>query len=305
MSNCALNATPNSDGSCLSDKHIHMLEEYATDVGEIIQKCSDDQCVLDKVDAPEKVKEIVKREALKVDTGAINHNYWLNNTEIDNVMSQFRIHHKGFAHGFIHMCDLEAFEPANIHAFNYPVYSVHDIDFANEFRHSLTIQKKIDKPDTSFVSKLSTYDNAPLTSFGIICNTDSSKGSGQHWFAIFISTDMVDATNTSKPYIRIELFNSAGGGCSYKAFNQFWQKQAMDIADATGLKCSFDSITNIQHQRNNTGNCGSYSLFYIYSRLNGALPSDFDDPNKPITDELMLKFRSVCFKKSDDLFTLH
>jgi hypothetical protein len=38
-------------------------------------------------------------------------------------------------------------------------------------------------------SNLSTYNNEPLHSYAIVCNTDSSKGSGQHWFVIFISSD--------------------------------------------------------------------------------------------------------------------
>ncbi len=296
MTECALNKKQNADGSCLSNHHIQILTDFSTNIKDIISRCNDDECIIDNTNAPIDIKSSIKREALKVSVGKINDNYWLNNTEIDNVMSQFRLNYKGFGHGFIHMCDLETFEPSNLKAFDYPVYPVKELDFAGEFRHSLTKLKKINKPDSTFVSKISTYNNAPLTSYGIICNTDSSKGRGQHWFCIFISTDQLDPDDTSKPWIRIELFNSAGGGCSDKNFNIYWNNQAMEISKATGLKCTFDEITSIQHQSDDTGNCGSYSLFYIYSRLNHCLPSEFDDPKNPITDYAMLKFRSVCFR---------
>ncbi len=305
MTDCALNTKPNNNGSCLSEEHTQLLSEYIGDIENIINKCDNDECVLDSVNIPHEVKGKIKRETMKVPTQEISSTYWLNNTEIDNVMSQFRIKYPGFAHSFIHMCDLKSFNPSNINTFDYPVYSVHDIDFANEFRHALTIQKKINKPDDSFVSKISTYNDAPMTSFGIVCNTDSSNGSGQHWFCIYISTDHPDPDNTSKPWIRIELFNSAGGGCSSNIFNKFWNEQAIKISNATGLKCTFDVVTNIQHQRDDTGNCGSYSLFYIYSRLNNCLPREFDNPKQPITDYAMLKFRSVCFKiDNSDVFRI-
>ncbi len=299
MTDCALDAKPNAKGSCLTSEHINLLSDYAIDIRAVIDKCDDDECVITSVEAPSDVKGKVRREALKVPVQKISHNYWLNNTEIDNVMSQFRIRYKGFAHGFIHMCDLQAFEPSNLNAFDYPVFSVHDTDFAEEFRHSMTALKKIDRPNASFMPKLSTHGDSPLTSYGIVCNTDSSKGSGQHWFSVFISTDQVDPDDSSKPWIRIELFNSAGGGCSYKAFNEFWQRTAIAIANATGLRCTFDTITTIQHQSSDTGNCGSYSLFYIYARLNHCMPGEFDNPKKPITDQSMLKFRSICFKVDD------
>ncbi len=300
MAECALNAAPNGDNSCLTEEHIDILIDFDPNVKTIIKKCQDDACVLDTVVAPEDVKGRVKREALKIPTAEISHNHWLSNTEVDSVMSQFRLKYNGFGHGFIHMCDLKSFEPSNLSTFNYPVYQSDEIDFGKEFRYSLTQLKKINKPLSGFTPKVSTHGSVPLTSYGIICNTDSSKGRGQHWFCIYISTDQKDPDDTSKPWIRIELFNSAGGGCDTAEFNKFWRGVALDISKETGLKCTYDAITNIQHQGNDTGNCGSYSLFYIYSRLNGCLPSEFDNPQYKITDDAMLKFRSVCFAVDEE-----
>ncbi len=306
MTECALNIKPNQNGSCLADEHIQLLSGYETNLNKIIDACDNDECIINKTNAPENIKGRIKREALKIPTKKISHDHWLNNTEIDCVMSQFRLKYRGFGHSFIHMCDLKSFEPSNINTFDYPVYPVEEIDFANEFRHALTLRKVINKPDTSFVTKISTHNNEPLQCYGIVCNTDSSHGSGQHWFCIFISTDQKDPDDTSKIWIRIELFNSGGGGCKSEYFNKFWQKKAMEISAATGLKCTFDEITNIQHQSDETGNCGSYSLFYIYSRLNHCIPREFDNPKYKITDYAMLKFRSVCFSvnKTPSVFDL-
>jgi hypothetical protein len=290
---CALNVAPNNDGSCFSSDHINDLQAaledipHGSSIGEIkrVLNCSDDKCILDKVNLPATQKGKIEREALKPETKSFDHNYWLDNTEIDTILSQFRRQFPGFAHSFIHMIDLKTFEPANVHTFDYPVHSVTSTDFGQSFNPNNT------------ESKLSTWDNVPLKSYGVVCNTDSSSGSGQHWFAVFISCDRRDPNDTSKPYFTIEVFNSAGGGVQNKAFNSFWEYQAQAIAKATGLRCEYiDHVSNIVHQSPNTGNCGSYSLFYIYCRLMGEPSSEFDNPSKPISDASMRKFREFCFR---------
>ena len=304
MSECALSVKQNADGSCLTQEQVSLITKYSEEntLAEIKKKtnCSDDKCVLDKVNIPNEVKRKIEREAFKAPTASFDHNHWLNNTEIDTIMSQLRCKYPGFAHGFIHMIDLKAFSPANIESFDYPVFSTSQTDFPNEIKAGLIKRGMIQDDSFSYEPKLSTWNNVPLKSYGIVCNTDSSKGSGQHWFALFISTDQKDPNNTSKPWIRIECFNSAGGGSTDKNFNDYWNTQAMNIARSTGLRCSYDVITNIQHQSSSTGNCGSYSLFYIYSRLNGILPSEFNNPKKTIKDYSMQKFRKVCFQIDEE-----
>jgi hypothetical protein len=306
MSSCALNQSPNSDGSCLSDGHVAIISKYDTNLSKIKNECDNDKCILEKIDIPIEVKSKIEREALKAPTKSLDHEYWLNNTEIDTVMSQLRRLYKGFTHGFIHMSDLVSFPPANINSFDYPVYDVHEIDFGKELKYALVKSGRLSggEVDSTFTPKLQTFDGEPMSSFGIVCNTDTSKGSGQHWFALFISSDQVDPSNTSKPWIRIELFNSAGGGSGSSVFDNFWETQALNIMKETGVKCTFDIVSTLQHQGveakyKNSGNCGSYSLFYIYSRLNGAKPSEFDNPKKIISDYSMQKFRSVCFEKKE------
>jgi hypothetical protein len=262
--------------------------------------CSSDICILEKIDLPQVIEAKIKREAFKADAAALDDNYWLNNTEIDTVLSQLRSQYAGFTHAFIHMIDLKGYSPTNINSFDYKVLPVSETDFAEELHRGIN-----GRPPSK--EGLSSHNNVPIQSYGVVCNTDSSSGSGQHWFAIYISTDCKDPDDTSKPWIRIECFNSAGGGSSDKNFNSFWELTALKIAKKTGLRCTYDVISTIQHQSPDTGNCGSYSLFYIYSRLNGAKPSEFNNPRKPIKDLSMRKFRTVCFKLStedsvEDLF---
>lgn len=292
-SRCALGKPEDQNGLCITEIHDELILNYTDEASlqSIKAICNDEECVLEKAKVPEKVAESIKRESLKPEVDSVDHNYWLNNTEIDSVMSQLRINYPGFTHGFIHMSDLVSFSPANKSTFLYKVLDVESIDFGTEFK--LALEGKLGQLDTAVDPN--TGLKAPLKSFGIVCNTDSSKGSGQHWFAVYISTDYRDPENTSKPWIRIELFNSGGGGSGNKYFDEFWLKKSMEIARATNCKCTFDIITDIKHQSDKTGNCGSYSLFYIYSRLNGTKAEEFDNPEYIISDNAMRKFREVCF----------
>ncbi len=301
---CALSADGETT-SCLTDKHVATLAEYAkgntySDLKNET-KCNNDSCILEKGNAPQEVKDVIIREAFKAPAKRMDGDYWLNNTEIDTVISQLRCKNPGFTHGFIHMVDLVAFPPSNVQTFDYKVYDVNEIDFPREFRKSLIDRNIIpgDNNDEShFVSKLSTYDGSPMKSYGIVCNTDSSKGTGQHWFALYISTDQKDSWDPKKPIIKIELFNSAGGGSDNKTFDTFWTKKAIEIAKCTSVRCVFEVVTSIQHQSPETGNCGSYSLFYIWARLQGIMPSEFNNPHRLVLDTHMEKFRQQCFQQA-------
>ncbi|ETP35852.1 hypothetical protein F442_16088 [Phytophthora nicotianae P10297] len=212
----------------------------------------------------------------------------MNNTEVDTVMSHLRTAFPGFAHGFIHMSDLVAYVPGNADAFDYEVYAAKEIAFGNEFKKGLIEQGLIgyDNDDNKAIAtKLSTFNGHPLRYYGIVCNMDTSEG------ALFISTDQRDPRNPKRPVVRIELFNSAGGASGNKDFDNFWREQAIDISKRTGVRSEFHVVTSIQHQRASTGNCGSYSLFYMYARMKGAAPSEFNNANKPLLDADMEKFR--------------
>ncbi len=293
LTECALNTAPNANGSCFDNKQINIISNYTNGntIDEIKKetKCDTDECIISKVDMPIDIEERLKRESLKTPANSLDGSYWVNNTEIDTCMSQLRKQYPGFAHTFIHMSDMKTFPPSNLKSFDYPVFQVDQIDFGQCFKAALEGKVSCDK--------LSTYNNTPLKSVGIVFNTDSSSGSGQHWFAVYISKDTIDPQNTSKPLIRIEVFNSAGNEIRSNSFHQFWKQKQIEIAKATGCRCEYGLVSTVKHQRDDTGNCGSYSLFYIYSRLNRCKPHEFNVPGKIVHDNAMELFRNVLFKK--------
>lgn len=299
ITDCALNSNP-KNGTCFNKEHIQEITkaENVITIAEVKTKlnCSDDLCIIEKVKLNPVTKQKIEREALKTPADSVDGNYWINNTEIDTCMSQLRYMYPGFSHTFIHMVDLEMFIPANYNSFEYEVYDVEEINFDEEVFDSLVRQHILKGKPLCCESRLSTVDNRPFTSFGVVCNTDSSKGKGLHWFCIYLSMDQKDENGNL--WIRIELFNSSGNDISNSKFNSFWHKKAMEISKMTGFKCTYEKVSSISHQRDDTGNCGAYSLYYIYSRLNGKMPSDFD--KSVVRDEDMEEFRKVLFKVNKD-----
>jgi hypothetical protein len=289
---CALNKNPNQHGSCLDASHVQAIAAYTkgNSISEIKTEtqCTTDACILSKVNLPVPIKGKIEREALKTKAESLDGNYWINNTEIDTCMSQMRKQYPGFAHTFIHMSDMKTFPPSNLKSFDYTVKQLTDINLPVCFRRSINKEPPC--------AELSTEGNVPLKSVGIVFNTDSSAGSGQHWFAVYISTDMKDPNYPTKPLILIEVFNSSGLDINSQAFQSFWAKQAIDIATETKCTCEYQLVSTVPHQRDDTGNCGSYSLFYIYSRLRGVRPEEFNVAGGRLSDENMQKFRSVLFK---------
>jgi hypothetical protein len=134
--------------------------------------------------------------------------------------------------------------------------------------------------------------NNDLKYFGVVCNTDLSSNRGIHWFSIFI--------DFTKNPIQIEYFNSSGYSLTKgthanqrKEFYKFFKNLADELT-RNGFPAKFIQVTEIEHQAADTANCGSYSLYYIYSRLKGINPSYF--AKTKITDAEVEKFRSVLWR---------
>lgn len=295
---CALNADKKS---CLPKEVIKSLSEVILSDPKniIIPKISkalhcntndslpnQELCILNKIKNKtinEDLKKSIDKQVIKnfkIQTQSLDKNYWLNNTEIDNVQFQFQTNFPGYYYSTIHMIDLENFKPNNsdIILNSDKLYNVKDINFVSEISTDNTDSKLI-------------Y-NGELKYYGIICNTDLSTNGGLHWFTIFIDF-------TINP-IQIEYFNSSGYPLTKgthiqerTAFYKFFQNLADDLTNG-GFPAKFIQVTEIEHQRDDTANCGSYSLFYIWSRLHGK-PYTFFQNNK-ITDELMEKFRGVLWR---------
>ena len=225
-------------------------------------------CVLEKL---KKRKYIVRY--FKTPTPSFSSNYWLNNTEIDTVQYQLSCVFSGYYYSNIHMIDFGMFNPDTQDVMPH-VFDIKEINFVEELQHP---------------NKL-TY-NGKLKSFGVVVNTDVSSGRGIHWFSIFMDF-------SSSPFT-LEYFNSSG----YDIRNATFKRWILDLADDISKKvkpCKYIRATQIQHQLPTTSNCGAYSLFYIWSRLNGT-PYEWFAKNK-VSDDQMTLFRKYIFRsdsKSD------
>lgn len=121
--------------------------------------------------------------------------------------------------------------------------------------------------------------------FGVVFNTDKSSGSGQHWYALY--------GDFSKEPFTLEYFNSSGENPQDELLS--WMKKTKHKLEKELKKKVNDVIVSkIQHQRDNHS-CGSYSIYYIASRLEGISHVVFSQ--KRIPDEWMHKFRYSIFRK--------
>ena len=127
--------------------------------------------------------------------------------------------------------------------------------------------------------------NSGTKSIGVVFNTDYSSGRGKHWYSIFI--DM-----RNEP-ITIEYFNSSGED-PQDEIRSWMKKTKHNMEKELGKKVDDVIVSKIQHQRDNHS-CGSYSIYYIVSRLEDVPYMVFS--KKRIPDELMHKFRFSLFRK--------
>ena len=136
-------------------------------------------------------------------------------------------------------------------------------------------------------SELATINIADLLSkydcLGVVLNTDKSTGPGQHWFCLFC-----DFRNMT-----LEYFNSSGTLPPKEV--QAWLVKTKYVLEGIGMKPEIVVASRIVHQLSNT-ECGPYSLYYIYSRLNGIPHSHF--ARKRVPDSKMREFRQLLFRKS-------
>lgn len=77
-----------------------------------------------------------KLKYFKIPTKSLDKNYWLNNTEIDNVQFQLQNKYDGYYYSTIHMIDLVNFPPQNNELIlnSDKIYNIKDIDFIKELK---------------------------------------------------------------------------------------------------------------------------------------------------------------------------
>jgi hypothetical protein len=230
--------------------------------------CDSERCVLREltdVIGAEKVRyEILVN--LKV-TGPTNAKL-LTDINIDQTLQQWAIKYTDFY-------------PYNFNMRNYASYSYRD----NEV---------IDGPDTLATILFQTlydgtHNGTKYKCAGCVINSDIYQGPGKHWMAIFADARTVPWT--------IEFFNSSGNSpapewVSWMEKTKISMELAWEKCEKSAPKIETKKVTSIRHQQSRS-ECGMYSLFYIWARVNN-IPADYFNIT-PIPDQLMFEFRQHLF----------
>lgn len=122
--------------------------------------------------------------------------------------------------------------------------------------------------------------------FGTVFNTDTSTGRGKHWFSIY--SDFEDSSDE----FTIEYFNSSGE-LPMSQITSWMHKVKVEWQTHFTKPINVIIATRIVNQQDEW-NCGSYSLYYIISRLSGVPYQYFK--NTKIGDENMQEFRKFLFR---------
>lgn len=179
----------------------------------------------------------------------------LNNVNIDDTLQQWTIKYKDFF------------------AYNFNMKEYEHYSFRNG--------RVLHEPDTlATVNWTELYKKGYRTGACVI-NTDSYMGSGKHWMALF-----VDCRQT--PF-SVEFFNSSGNEPAAHWIR--WLEKTKKELSQFG-EVQLINVTKIRQQQSKT-ECGVYSLYYIWARLNGISWKYFC--KIPVPDQIIVEFRQHLF----------
>lgn len=218
--------------------------------------CPTEECVIESAESKELISYSDKQTILKnffKPMGPDKESAWLSNFEIDDVLDQIEKKYPSFLHLYFHMRDFAKNQPGYL--------NLATLDWPAEMKKG----KK---------------------QFGVIINTDSSRGNGIHWFAIF-------GDFSRQPYT-IEYFNSSGEQ-PLSEISAWMREAGARWAAELGVYIPQVIVSDIIYQDDNYS-CGTYSLYYIMSRLSGTELSYFTDNKNIINDSLMRQFRRYIYR---------
>lgn len=233
-------------------------------------KCNTEECVLkDPNFVKEEIRDIIKESLDRIKPeGPANSTRLLNNENIDNVLKKLTKRHQGFYHMNFQM-----------------------IDFAGEKDSSgeWVIKKghKIYPTELGIIDMANDVVGKGYKTFAVVMNTDVRTGGGIHWFSLFCDFRTIPFT--------VEYFNSSGN----KPVKQIqdWMIKTEENLKVAGHNTTSVILSGLIHQQSET-ECGLYSLYYIWNRLNGVPSDNFQ--LKKVPDKMMYKFRKMCFKTRSD-----
>lgn len=236
------------------------------DVAKRLTNCDSEKCVLNSSAIQNKVNRDVLRKSQKrfKPSGPHNSTKLLSNFNIDNVLGNFVEIKKH--HGFYHM--------------NFQMMDFNGSD-------------KWPPSELATVNICKDVIEGGYNCMGVVMNTDTRSGNGKHWFALFC--DFRRSGGKSDPYT-IEYFNSSGNP-PQRPVHEWLVKTVECIGEyqftsgAQKRHAVYVITSTLQHQKSQT-ECGPYSLYFIWSRLNKEPTSSFSNI---IPDGKMMAFRKHLF----------
>jgi hypothetical protein len=229
-----------------------------------ITKCTTEECVLNdqSVSIPSSEKK-ASLDNIKP-AGPSGSTKLLNNNNIDGVLRRLTKQHKGFHHMDFQMIDFAGIKGNN-----------------GEWVREGNV---IFDPTPLGLLNMSTLVKSGKKTFGVVMNTDKRNGGGIHWFALFCDFRLTPCT--------VEYFNSSGNR-PYPQIQEWLKKTVTELKDAD-IDAVEVVLSGLQHQIDSETECGPYSLYYIWNRLNNIPSHNFQ--KKRITDADMIIFRKKLFK---------
>lgn len=258
--------------TCMSDKTLSKLKEnhnvIENDSKKIVEKlkeelhCDSEKCVLTK-SVSLLGRSVVEDELVNYKIAGPCDNSLLSNVDIDNILQQWSKVFKGFY-------------PYNFCMSNYEQFSFRD-------------GKVINQPDSLSTVKLYELHAKGYSCAACVINSDKYQGPGKHWMALFF--DFRGQHEWS-----VEFFNSSGRPPALEWVKCLINKQN-ELESIVSINSKFDVNiknikSNIQHQYSKS-ECGVYSLFYIWLRLNKVKAETI--MSNPIPDKIMFEFRQHLF----------
>jgi hypothetical protein len=165
------------------------------------------------------------------------------------------------------------------------------IDFAGEkdYYDEWVIKKgqKILPTELGNIDMAKDVMSAGHKTFGVVMNTDVRTGGGIHWFSLFCDFRTNPCT--------VEYFNSSGN----KPVKQIqdWLIKTEENLKSAGHNAKVVILSGNSMQKSET-ECGLYSLYYIWNRINEVPAQNFQVAKVP--DSMMYAFRKQCFKTRSD-----
>lgn len=232
--------------------------------------CTTNLCAVKKTITEGGIKN--KEDALSVfkPEGPSNSTALLNNKNIDDVLKKLTFQYPDLYHMGFQM-----------------------IDFAGEPDGDgwrMVGSQKITPTALGLIDMVKDVLDKGFKMFCVVLNTDKRTGGGIHWFCIFCDFRTSPGS--------LEYFNSSGNRPMRQV--QEWLIKTEDEINKSGkykVTCTDHKTSGLVHQIDSETECGLYSLYYIWSRINNTPQQEFQ--RHRVADADMIAFRKLCFMKKN------